>query len=358
VNGISRIRLICGPSRGSGDGIRDYSDCLAAALREAGVHADVVAGPSQAREADPSDVMLLQYNPFSFARWGLAPHLIARMRQWRAQEALTGLILHERAIPIGTVRDLPIGAWQRLQLRALIAHSSVCFRTSEEPDEHPRLAQAPLLPVGSNLPDRRADRDEQRAKLQVDENQTVLATFGQRHPGRLLDRVQLACERVARATGPVVLLNLGAKPPEFGPIEGTSVVSPGPLEASALAGHIAASDVLLLPYDDGISTRRTTVMAALQHSRAIVGVEGRLTNTTLWRDSIALTSIADPESFAAEALRLVEDGDARRELGERGRQLYEERFDWAVIGRSLLAEVDGRRSGASRTDGLSSPIAL
>jgi glycosyltransferase involved in cell wall biosynthesis len=280
--------------------------------------------------------MLVQYNPFSFGRWGVAPRLIWKMHAWQVRGAVTGLVLHERYVAMRTPKEMLMGGWQRLQLEALVARSDVCFRTEVEPTELRRLTNAPLLPVGSNLPDRRAARQDRRTVLELAQDRVVLATFGQRHPGRLIEHVRIACRDVASVVGPVVLLNLGAKAPDLGLIKDVDIVTPGPLSPDVLASYLAAADIVLLPYADGISTRRTTVMAALQHARAIVGVAGRLTNPAVWDGAVALAPRDNVLAFSGEAVRLATDEVARDRLGSRGRELYLNRFDWPVIARGML----------------------
>ncbi|MXZ35750.1 MAG: glycosyltransferase [Acidobacteria bacterium] len=47
-----------------------------------------------------------------------------------------------------------------------------------------------------------------------------------------------------------------------------------------------------------------------------------------------------PETFAAAAAELLQDGRRRAELGSRARELIRERYDWSVVGRQLLDVVE------------------
>jgi len=64
---------------------------------------------------------------------------------------------------------------------------------------------------------------------------------------------------------------------------GTGLANPsyGGLTPEDLSSHVAACDVLIQPYLDGVSTRRTSFMAGLAHGRAIVTNHGRATEP-LW----------------------------------------------------------------------------
>ena len=102
----------------------------------------------------------------------------------------------------------------------------------------------------------------------------------------------------------------------------------GSLSADQLSQHIAACDVMLQPYPDGVSTRRTSAMAALALGRPIVTTSGWLTEG-LWEESgaVTLVPIDMPEATARATARLLDDASARRQLSERARALYAARFD-------------------------------
>ena len=61
------------------------------------------------------------------------------------------------------------------------------------------------------------------------------------------------------------------------------VHAPGYLSPDLLDAHLTACDVLMQPYPDGITVRRTSAMAALARGRAVVTTTGHLTEP-LWAD--------------------------------------------------------------------------
>jgi glycosyltransferase involved in cell wall biosynthesis len=91
---------------------------------------------------------------------------------------------------------------------------------------------------------------------------------------------------------------------------------------------LSACDLVIQPYPDGVTSRRTTIMAALAHGRPAITTAGVLTEP-FWQTSgaVALAPAEDSEAFADLALRLMEDGSARRVLGETGRRFYQREFD-------------------------------
>ena len=116
------------------------------------------------------------------------------------------------------------------------------------------------------------------------------------------------------------------------------VRSTGFVETASLPRHLEACDLLLQPYPDGISSRRTSVMACLSRECAVVTTSGHLTES-LWRESgaVALVDVADATGFADAVIRLLQEPTERRRLAAQGRSLYAERFDLAHTVSALQA---------------------
>jgi glycosyltransferase involved in cell wall biosynthesis len=101
----------------------------------------------------------------------------------------------------------------------------------------------------------------------------------------------------------------------------------GRLPAGDVSHHISACDVMLQPYPDGISSRRTSAMVALSHGRPIVTTAGRLTEP-MWAEAGAavLVPVDDPHALAAAAATILFDVSQREKLGRRAAALYDARF--------------------------------
>ena len=101
----------------------------------------------------------------------------------------------------------------------------------------------------------------------------------------------------------------------------------GRLTAGAVSHHVAACDLMLQPYPDGISSRRTSAMVALSHGRAIVTTAGWLTES-LWAEAGAAALVPiDPHALAAAAATILFDVSRRDAIGRRAAALYDARFD-------------------------------
>jgi glycosyltransferase involved in cell wall biosynthesis len=102
----------------------------------------------------------------------------------------------------------------------------------------------------------------------------------------------------------------------------------GPLAAREASLHLLACDLMIQPFVEGVTTRRTSVMAALLHGVPTVTTSGRLTEP-LWRQTgaVALAPAADPTALAAVTSALLADPKARERLGAAGEAAYDRLFD-------------------------------
>lgn len=102
----------------------------------------------------------------------------------------------------------------------------------------------------------------------------------------------------------------------------------GELAAGDLSCHLSACDLLIQPYPDGISGRRTTAMAALSHGLPVLSTEGCHTER-IWRESgaVSLASDANSRELTEQASRLLDSAVERRRVGAAGLELYERAFD-------------------------------
>jgi glycosyltransferase involved in cell wall biosynthesis len=102
----------------------------------------------------------------------------------------------------------------------------------------------------------------------------------------------------------------------------------GALNPADLSMHISACDLMIQPYIDGVSSRRTSVMVALSHGVPIITTSGNLTEA-LWGESGAVTLIpvGDVMAMVNAARRLVSDPAARAGMSKAAKSLYDERFE-------------------------------
>jgi glycosyltransferase involved in cell wall biosynthesis len=352
--GEMRIVVLCNRRSDGTNAIEDASVELVAALRASGAEAELALhrdGSWIDPEGQPLDVdaaiggadaVVVQYQPFLWGRRGFAPWLprfVVRIR--KQHNARIVLVIHEPFLEFGGPTKTALALWQRGQLAALrVSSDIVCAAIEPWVDQLRRnlpLRRTAHLPVGSNLPDRSSERGRVRERLGLSDEDFVLTVFGTDHPSRLWEYCDAALAQIA-ALRRVTVLSLGAgnRFPVNAP-PGVRVERPGFLPAEEVAELISASDLVLSPFTDGVSSRRGSAMAAFQHGVAVVATSGHLTDPTLLAtDGLALVPVGDPDAFADTAARLARDEKARRTAAEAGHALYLREYDWPRIAERLL----------------------
>jgi glycosyltransferase involved in cell wall biosynthesis len=330
------------------DAIRAYSRRLVSELdRSPGVapslHEEIDANlPAELAE---TDLVVVQYNPLAYGRQGFAPRLpwlLWRVRR-RRERPVIAITVHETFYSLDRVRWWVPGLWQRAQLAA-VCHTSdlvglAIGRWRSDLGWLGRRRPTVHLPVGSNLPDARRYRADERGRLGADETTIVAATFGAAHALRMVDWVVDSANAICSDGLRVILLNLAAEPPRIAGLDpGIRLETPGELDALSLARKVAAADLFLLPWRDGASTKRSTLMSGLQHAVPVISTRGRHTDPVLAeaQGAMRLVEVDRKKEFVAAARELAGDRGARRRIGDAGRRLYEEELDWPVLAERLL----------------------
>lgn len=117
-----------------------------------------------------------------------------------------------------------------------------------------------------------------------------------------------------------------------------------------LTNYISACDLMVQPFIDGVSSRRTSIMNVISRGVPVISNLGHLSES-LWGESqaVALASNPDPIQIATVCTRLLRDQQARQQFAERGLALYRSRFEWAHILATLRSSSDGAHVSDSRT---------
>ena len=104
----------------------------------------------------------------------------------------------------------------------------------------------------------------------------------------------------------------------------------GAIDAVSLSHHLSACDLLVQPYLDGVSGRRTTTISALEHGIPVATTRGALSEAFwLETDAVATVPAAAPQQLGVAVETLLEPGRLRRARCA-ARDLYESRFAPAV----------------------------
>lgn len=293
------------------------------------------AGPGQ---------ILVQYVPQGFGMRGMnLPFCVWLFERRRA--GIT-IMFHEVAVALRwqqPLRHNVIGAVNRAMAFALTRAARRCFvgAAAWEPLLRafaPAEAAISWLPVPSNVPvvDDPAGVRALRKSL-VAKGGKILGHFGTARETWIAERLGEVVPALLRERPNAVFLLVGHDSPDLrgrvlaqAPELHTRVHATGPLAPAAVSRYLNACDVMLQPYDDGVSTRRGSMMAALAHRRPVVTTVGASTEP-LWNQSgaVALADTGDVAAMGAALAHLMDDAGERTRLRAAAGALYAERFDLA-----------------------------
>jgi glycosyltransferase involved in cell wall biosynthesis len=235
--------------------------------------------------------------------------------------------------------------WQRLQFWRLGRLADVVFCAIEPWVERftpwfptTRVAH---LPVGSNMPRVETTRTTVRGALGLGPETLVLGLFGQGHPSRMLSFVRRAIAGLRAEGRDAQVLYVGpAVDVVAEALSGVPHHCTGALPGPDVSRHLAAMDLYLAPFRDGVSARRGSFLAGLQHGLATVSTTGPQTDAFLnARDGVAFLLAPDDDLSAYEAhvWTLVEDAALRARIAAGGQALYDEVFAWPRIADRMLS---------------------
>ncbi len=192
--------------------------------------------------------------------------------------------------------------------------------------------RAEVLPIPSNLPVNVNPDDAKRVRKLFGQGPLVghFGTYGSYVAGLLAP----AIASILRSAQETRFVLLGRGGPEFAegfasehPDVASRVVAPGVLDAAPVAQHIAACDVLIQPYPDGISGRRTSAMAALALGKPVITTTGHLTEAEWARSgAVVLAPVGDVAALRDAVRTLLASEQKRVELGLRARAWYDTFF--------------------------------
>jgi glycosyltransferase involved in cell wall biosynthesis len=362
-----------------GGGVADYVAVLAPALAAAAGEVHVWApGPSDATTADAPGVVvhrrhapftrhglralgraldelegprvvLVEYVPHGFGRKGMNLAFVAWVRGRRRRGDDVRVMFHEVAYPwvVRPLRHNLLAAVQRLMGRRLLRAATRAYVSI--PGWVPLLeslgadrTRIVWTPVPATIPDHAPPAhvaEVRRRLVGADPSAPLVGHFGTYGAAIALPlRTALAALLERRPDVCVLLLGDGGVRwrDEFvraHPSASAQLVATGRLAAAEVAAHLRACDLVIQPYPDGISSRRSSAMAALVSAVAVVTTTGALTEP-IFAGAVALAPADRPAELAGLALGLLDDRPARERLGAGGRALYEASF---TIDRTVAA---------------------
>jgi glycosyltransferase involved in cell wall biosynthesis len=295
------------------------------------------------RLAERPATVLVQYVPTGFGLKGANIPWCRWLADLSRQHADVRVMFHEPYFTYGwkPLHQAPLSMAQRMMARLLLTVGRTTYISTDSwraallPYAPDRQQHAFLtLPIPSSVP--RCDRSElasERRQALIGSGGALVGHFGTygTHVAPMLRdaALQLLAQDASitmvcignRSDGFVADL-IAARPDVKGRLRSTGRLAP-----MDTAAAIAACDLFLQPYPDGVTTRRTSVMAALHNARAVVTTTGHLTES-LWAETGAVmaTVAGDTPAMVAAARALLAHPADLQALAARGDDTYRRRF--------------------------------
>ncbi len=394
------------PARG---GVGDYTCKLAVALEERGVRARVLTRKARGEERDGAGYMsggMLRVHWAGRVTVGAIRRVmrgsggrVAHIQyQTGAYDMRPGinfaplvLRLVGRRPTVVTFHDLLVpylfpkaGRVRELVNRVMARSAKAVIATNAEDGAQLRgwgVERVEVIPIGSNIrrePPEGFDREEWRGKRGIDVGTVVLAYFGFLSSSKGLDSLLRAvAELEGRVPGRYRLLMVGGGLGSSDPTNrataqevdglarelgvGESIVWTGYLEAREVSAALLAADMAVLPFADGASFRRGSLLAVLEHGLPLIttrkeqdaeggGWGGEMPRLVDGENTL-LVRAGDDGALVDAIERMAGDGELRERL-VRGERVLARYFSWESIAeRHMLLYNEISDDGALLTTG-------
>ncbi|GAT35365.1 glycosyltransferase [Terrimicrobium sacchariphilum] len=356
------------------DGIGDYTWWLGGALSRAigdGIPVITRTGDHLAQEGvkvhgvfDPHDLssvrklpfcvnggwLVFQYNPFSWGRRGWCPAVPEALNSVKAvhPHLKLAVMFHETTVPRWPWKFALMRRWQRPVFRKICKLADVAFASSERYVRQIEKVGHPMsvvhLPVGSNVARSSLDREEACRAMRLPDDAILVGVFGSAHESRLLDWIGAAFAGVKENQPHAKVLYVGPHGDAIARAVGDSslVIDMG-IQPSDRAGVcLSAMDLLLAPFNDGISTRRGSVIAAFQNGVPVA------TTLSKWTDSVfrsqapaalllsQATTAIDFARDTAEWATFLNNHSQKARYREDIQAFHDAVFSWDLIAKQLM----------------------
>jgi len=314
------------------------------------------------------DFISIQYTPYlygartvgihpAFSIWfNLLPFVFS------THKTRIAITFHELHYPIfGLHWDrVLIGLPQFLQYLQLLLRAPQVFFTSEVNFRRYsrifswRAEKFCWLPVGPGIDPRHLNhivRDEDFRDLLrqsgIPNRHKILIQFGIAHPTRLFAHSIRAIDAIRKKLGPdsvsIAFLGIDQKSVEAelekaGRMDlRLQVRGLGYLAPWQISLWMRRADLVLAPYLDGVSTRRSSVITAYAHGKAVLTTSGYFTDPGVdWSRFCVAVPAADIDTFATQACELITQKEKIELLSQSASNQCAEFFAWPVLAKKMI----------------------
>ena len=299
------------------------------------------------------DMLHIQYQAAAFDLGGWVNWLPWYLRQRRSPTRVV-TTFHDLRIPYifpkaGPLRWRSILALARHSDRVICTNREDLHTLTQELNSPPHLA---LVPLGSNIepqPPADFDRAVWRRHYQATERTLLLAYFGFLNDSKGGEELIEALALLRQQGLDVRLLLIGGDVGHADPTNlayaqkvqaligrfelAESVHRTGYTGLAEVSANLLAADVVVMPYRDGVSFRRTTLIAALRHGCPVVSTspaDPSLIPEIRPGENMLLAPPRDAAGLAQTIALLANDPALRQTLASGARQLGQ-LFEWNQI---------------------------
>src|SRR3990167_4728947 len=284
------------------------------------------------------DLIIVQYVSFLYVKGGINitfPLFAVCLRvRYRVMT-----MVHEPFISFGhSVKYFLISIVQRLMLFFLIIGSDrigVSIKVWERVLKRFffwRKGDFRWIPIPSNI--KISTKTNIPEKLSRFNKKPLLAFFGSFHITKMVEFLTASLDALVKKGYDAGLIVIGQDEKEISAyikelpdyLKGR-IFCTGYCSSEDVSQYLSITDIFLLPLIDGVSSRRTSLMAALKHGLPVVTTKGFLTDDIFLQEDFTLLSPpTDKSLFVANVVRMAEDEKLKDAIGKKGREAYEKYF--------------------------------
>lgn len=278
------------------------------------------------------DVASIQLVGWMYGRYGCPlplAILTVLLRLFRIKIVLTA---HELYVPMVNWRWKILGILQRIAFFAIAINASAVIVPVEK---WQKLLQQNLLlrnkeirciPIFSNI-EKHAEKLLTRESLGIKKSDFVITVFSPNGSGKMMENIIKVFNQLKISYPNILLCMIGCEKKR----KRNGIISIKQSPESEISNILSLSDAYFCPFMDGVSARRGSLIAAMQHGLPIVTTKGEATDDFLYNSPIAMTEINDTNKMIAEIQKMIIDPKYRVEVGKKTKEFYDKNFGIGIV---------------------------
>jgi len=304
------------------------------------------------------DCVNIQYVPHAYGWLGINVALPVFLIYWRITGVRFSFFCHEIALPISIryIKWLPFALFNWLVYITIVLCSKQVGVSCEKWKKYTekvffwcknKCHSIPIFSTFEGIETRSDSIDNLKIRYGLDDIKVTMVFMGGLHPSRLIRYVIDSFDYLISKRYEVKLLCVGVDtekiikliPKEKGHLK-KSLILTGYLEDAEIAELINFGDLFLCPYSDGVSMRRSSLMAALCFGLPIITTKTKYTERVFYNLKFILMSNSDDkEGFISNVERMIKDKENLKVFGKKAKDFYEKHFSLKQVKNTYLKKL-------------------